>query len=34
MVGMMVALESFLKEDYAGIYEGWERTAESIRAAR
>jgi seryl-tRNA(Sec) selenium transferase len=33
MVGMMVALESFLKEDYASIYRGWERTAESIRAA-
>ena len=23
MVGMMVALESFLKEDYASIYRGW-----------
>lgn len=33
MVGMMVALESFLKEDYASIYRGWERTAESIRTA-
>jgi L-seryl-tRNA(Ser) seleniumtransferase len=33
MVGMMVALESFLKEDYASIYRGWERTAESIRSA-
>ncbi len=33
MVGMMVALESFLKDDYASIYKGWERTAESIRAA-
>ena len=33
MVGMMVALESFLKDDYASIYRGWERTAESIRSA-
>jgi len=33
MVGMMVALESFLREDYASIYRGWERTAESIRTA-
>lgn len=33
MVGMMVALESFLKDDYAGIYKGWERTAESMRSA-
>ena len=33
MVGMMVALESFLKEDYASIYKGWERTAESMRTA-
>jgi L-seryl-tRNA(Ser) seleniumtransferase len=31
MVGMMVALESFLKEDYASIYKGWERTAELMR---
>ena len=31
MVGMMVALESFLKEDYASVYRGWQRTAESIR---
>ena len=31
MVGMMVALESFMKDDYASIYRGWERTAESIR---
>ena len=33
MVGMMVALESFLKEDYASIYKGWERTAESMKTA-
>jgi L-seryl-tRNA(Ser) seleniumtransferase len=33
MVGMMVALESFIKDDYASIYKGWERTAESMRAA-
>lgn len=33
MVGMMVALESFMKEDYASLYRGWERTAESIRSA-
>jgi L-seryl-tRNA(Ser) seleniumtransferase len=33
MVGMMVALESFLKEDYASIYRMWERTAESMKAA-
>ena len=33
MVGMMVALESFIKEDYASTYRGWERTAESIRRA-
>ena len=33
MVGMMVALESFLKEDYGSIYRGWERTAESMRTA-
>jgi L-seryl-tRNA(Ser) seleniumtransferase len=33
MVGMMVALESFLKDDYAGMYRGWERTAEMIRTA-
>ena len=33
MVGMMVALESFMKEDYAAIYKGWERTAESMRTA-
>lgn len=33
MVGMMVALESFLKEDYASIYRGWERTAESMKTA-
>ena len=33
MVGMMVALESLLKEDYASIYRGWVRTAESIRSA-
>jgi len=33
MVGMMVALESFLKEDYASVYRGWQRTAESIRSA-
>jgi L-seryl-tRNA(Ser) seleniumtransferase len=31
MVGMMVALESFIKEDYASIYRGWERTAESMK---
>lgn len=33
MVGMMVALESFLKEDEAATYRGWERTAESMRTA-
>jgi uncharacterized pyridoxal phosphate-dependent enzyme len=33
MVGMMVALESFIKDDYASTYRGWERTAESIRRA-
>lgn len=33
MVGMMVALESFLKDDYANIYRGWERAAESMRTA-
>lgn len=33
MVGMMVALESFMKEDYKTIYRGWERTAEGIRSA-
>jgi L-seryl-tRNA(Ser) seleniumtransferase len=33
MVGMMVALESFLKEDHASIYRAWERTAESMRSA-
>lgn len=33
MVGMMVALQSFFKEDCARIYKGWERTAESMRAA-
>lgn len=33
MVGMMVALESFLKDDYTAIYKGWERAAESMRAA-
>jgi len=33
MVGMMVALESFLKEDHASIYRAWERTAESMRAS-
>ena len=32
MVGMMVALESFLKDDHAGIYKAWERSAESMRA--
>ncbi|MEJ7604979.1 MAG: hypothetical protein WKF37_01630 [Bryobacteraceae bacterium] len=30
---MMVALESFMKEDYASIYKGWERTAEQMRTA-
>jgi D-glucosaminate-6-phosphate ammonia-lyase len=33
IVGMMVALESFLKEDYASIYRGWERSAESMKNA-
>jgi D-glucosaminate-6-phosphate ammonia-lyase len=33
MVGMMVALESFLKDDYAGLYKGWERTAKSMGMA-
>lgn len=33
MVGMMVALESFLKEDYPSIYKGWERTTESMKTA-
>jgi L-seryl-tRNA(Ser) seleniumtransferase len=33
MVGMMVALESFLKEDHASLYRGWERAVESIRTA-
>ena len=33
MVGMMVALESFLKEDHASLYRAWERTAESMRMA-
>jgi L-seryl-tRNA(Ser) seleniumtransferase len=33
MVGMMVALESFMKDDYAAIYKGWERTAEQMRTA-
>ncbi|HUS05494.1 MAG TPA: hypothetical protein VMZ52_04320 [Bryobacteraceae bacterium] len=33
MVGMMVALESFLKDDYASLYRGWERTAEEMKAA-
>jgi L-seryl-tRNA(Ser) seleniumtransferase len=33
IVGMMVAPESFLKEDHASLYRGWERTAESIRTA-
>ena len=33
MVGMMVALESFMKEDHASLYRGWERSAESIRTA-
>ncbi len=33
MVGMMVALESLLKEDYPSIYRGWVRTAESVRSA-
>lgn len=33
MVGMMVALELFLKEDHASLYRGWERAAESMKAA-
>ena len=33
MVGMMVALESFLKEDHASLYRGWERTAASIQTS-
>ena len=33
MVGMMVALESFMKDDYSSLYKGWERTAESMRNA-
>ena len=33
MVGMMVALESFLKEDYESIYRAWERSAESMKNA-
>ena len=33
MVGMMVALESFMKEDHASLYRTWERTAEAIKTA-
>jgi D-glucosaminate-6-phosphate ammonia-lyase len=33
IVGMMVALESFLKDDHASIYRGWEKTAEGMKAA-
>lgn len=32
MVGMMVALESFLKEDHASMYRNWERLAQSMKA--
>jgi D-glucosaminate-6-phosphate ammonia-lyase len=33
IVGMLVALESFLKEDHAGMYRAWEQTAGMIRTA-
>jgi seryl-tRNA(Sec) selenium transferase len=33
LVGMMVALESFLKEDYQALYASWERSAESMKTA-
>ena len=33
MVGMMVALDLFLKEDHAAMYRGWERTAYAMKAA-
>lgn len=33
MVGMMVALELFLKEDHASMYKEWNRRIETMRAA-